>query len=49
MCNIDDSEKINQNFEVDGVKYQLDGKHLYDLSLHDTSLYSKNMTPLTVN
>ena len=42
MCNIEKSQKVKQNFEVDSVKYQLNEKHVDDLSLHDTSVHSKN-------
>ena len=42
VCDIENSQKINQNFEVGGVKYQLDAKHVDNLSLHDTSVNSKH-------
>ena len=32
VCNIENSQKVNQNFEVEGVKYQLDEKHVDGLS-----------------
>ena len=41
MFNIENSQKVNQNFKGDGVKYQLDKKHVEDLSLH-----SENHDPL---
>ena len=44
-CNTKNNQKVNQDFEVDGVKYQLDGKHVDDLSFHDTSTNSKNHDP----
>ena len=40
---------VYQNFEVNGVKYQLDEAHVDDSSLHDTSVYSKDHEPLSVN
>ena len=46
MCNIENSQKVNQNFEVQGIKYQCDAKHVDDLSLHDTSVHSKKHNPL---
>ena len=45
MCNIENSQKVNQNFKVDGVKYQFDVKHVDNLSLHDTSVNSKHHDP----
>ena len=41
VCCIENNQKVNQDFEVDGVKYQFDAKHVDDLLLHDTSVNSK--------
>ena len=49
VCSIEIKEKVNQDFEVGGVKYQLDAKQVDDLLLHDTSVNSKNHDPLSVN
>ena len=35
MCNIENSQKVNQTFEFDRVKYQLEEKHVDDLLLHN--------------
>ena len=32
VSNIDPSHKVNQNFGIDSVKYQLDGEHVNDHS-----------------
>ena len=42
MCNIENSQKVNQNFEVDNVRYQLEQEHVDDLFLHDTSVNFKH-------
>ena len=41
VCSIDNNQKVNQDFEVDGIKYQLVVKHVDDLSLHNTAVKSK--------
>ena len=45
MSDIENSQKANQNFEVDSVKYQLEEKHVDDLSLLDTSVNPKHHDP----
>ena len=43
VCSIENNQKVNkQDFEFDSVKYQLDVKHVDDLSSHDTSVNSKH-------
>ena len=42
VSNIGTSQKVKQNFEVDSVKCQCNEEHVDDLSLHDTSVYSKD-------
>ena len=36
VCDIENGQKVNQHFEVYGVKYQFDVNPVDDLSLHDT-------------
>ena len=31
VCSVDSNQKVNQEFEIDGIKYQLDPKHKDDL------------------
>ena len=45
MYDIENSEKVNQTFEIDGVKCQIDEKHVDDLFLHNSSVPLKIMTP----
>ena len=45
VCIIENNQKVNQDFEVDAVKYQFDAKHIDDLSLHDMSANSKHHDP----
>ena len=49
VSNIENSQKVNQTFEVDGVKYQFEEKHVDDLSLYNILGNSKHYTPLIVN
>ena len=49
VCSIENNQKVNQDFGVDGVKYQLDLKNVDDLSSCDTSVNSKHHDPLSVN
>ena len=44
VCNIDNKQKINQEFEVNGIKCQFDG-----ILLHDMAVSPRNMTSLSVN
>ena len=37
--------KLTQDFEIDGVKYQLNEEDLDDLSLQDTTTYVKDPNP----
>ena len=45
VCNIDNNQKVNQDFKVGAIKYQLDAKHVDDLLLHDTTVNSKHQDP----
>ena len=49
VCNIDNNQKVNQDFKIVGIKYQLDVKHVKELSLHDTTMKSKQHDPLSAN
>ena len=42
IYSIENNQKVNQDFEVDGVKQQFDVKHVDDISLYDTSVNSKH-------
>ena len=42
---IENSQKVNQEFEFDGVKYQFDARHVYDLLLHDMSVNPRHHDP----
>ena len=39
VCSIENNQKVNQDFEVDGVKYQFYVKHVDNPSLHDMSVH----------
>ena len=39
------NQKVNQDFEVDSIRYQLDSKHVDGLSLHNTAVQSKYCNP----
>ena len=45
VSNIDTSQKVNQNFEVDGIKYQLDKEYVNYFSLMISLYTPKIMTP----
>ena len=49
VCSVEYNQKVNQDFEVYGVKYQLDMKQLDDLSLHAMTKKSKHHDPLSLN
>ena len=49
VCSVENNEKVNQDFEANGVKYQLDVKHVDDLSLHDTAGKSRHHDPFNAN
>ena len=38
VCSVDSNQKVNQEFEIDGIKYYLDLEHEDDLSLPDTTI-----------
>ena len=44
---IENNQKVNQDFEVDGIKYQFDVQHIDDFPLHDTSMNTKHHDPLS--
>ena len=44
-CSVDSNQKVNQEFEIDGIKYQLDTEHEDDLSLPDTAVKPKLQRP----
>ena len=46
ICNMENSQEVDWNFEVDSVKDELDEKHVDDPSLYDISVFSKNHEPL---
>ena len=46
VCNIDRNQKVNQAFEIDSMKYQLDTEHEDDLSSPDTVVKPKLQDPL---
>ena len=45
ICSIDYSQKVNQDFKVNGIKYQLDTEHEDDLSSSDTAVKPKLQHP----
>ena len=41
VCRVDSSQKVNQDFEIDGIIYQLDTQCEDDLSPPDTAVKPK--------
>ena len=45
VCSVDSNQKVNQDFEIDGIKYQLDTEHEDDLSFPNTAVKPKPEDP----
>ena len=45
VCSVDSSQKVNEEFEIDSIKYQLDIEHGDDLSSSDTAAKPKLEDP----
>ena len=45
VCNVDSSQKVNQEFEIDGIKYHLDPEHEDDLLPSDTTVKPEIQDP----
>ena len=45
VCSVDSNQKFNQDFEIDGIKYQLDTVHKDDLLFPNTAVKPKPEDP----
>ena len=45
VCSVDSNQKVNQEFEIDGIKYHLDTEYEDDLLLPDTAVKPKLQDP----
>ena len=45
VCSVDNKQKVNQEFEIDSIKYQLNHEHEDDLSSLDTATKPKLQDP----